>query len=186
MRFGRYSGEFCGKSERMINDERVTMNEMKDFSVCYDKFCLGRYSLAFDEEGKLVPFEGEGAFEMYLLSMWNDGMVVTMKGYDEKRDCAVFVLLLPDGSEQVMENADGKGFGVTPYRCKGEGRFAYLLEFLSGLEYKGFRGYEEYDDDEGMIFGTVTVGDEALTYGGVCFAEVKEDFVRVIEGKLES
>lgn len=168
----------------MINDERVTMNEMKEFSVCYDKFCIGRYALSIDEVGRIVPFEGLGGFEMYLLSMWNDGMVVTMKGYDEERDCAVFVLLLPDGSEQVMTNIDGKGFEVALYRNKGEGRFAYLLDFLSGLEYKGFLGYEEYDEEEGMIFGMVTVDEESLTYGGTCFAEVKEDFMRVIEGKV--
>lgn len=57
---------------------------MKEFSVCYDKFCIGRFTLTFDEGRKVMPFEGLGAFKMYLLGMWNDGMVVTMIGYDEE------------------------------------------------------------------------------------------------------
>ncbi len=27
---------------------------MKGFSVCYDRFCIGRFSLCFDETGELV------------------------------------------------------------------------------------------------------------------------------------
>ncbi len=154
---------------------------MKGFSVCYDRFCIGRFSLCFDETGELVADACSGAFEMYLLGMWNDGMVVTMKGYNEEEDENQFVLLFPDGSERLMAYSLENGFKVWHWRNPGEGRFAYLLEFLRGLEYKGYRGYEEYDEDEGMIVGSVVINDKSLMYGGSCMKEVKEDFIRVIE-----
>lgn len=163
------------------------MNEksMKEFSVCYDKFCIGRFTLEFDDEGRVKPFEGLGAFEMYLLGMWNDGMVVTMKGYDESREENYFVLLMPDGSEQIMNYSESEGFMIQPFKGAGEGRFAYLLEFLKGLEYDGVRGYEEYDEEEGMIFGILNVGEDSYTYGGSSMKEVKEDFERLKVGKLK-
>lgn len=158
---------------------------MKNFSVCYDKFCMGRFTLICDDAGKVVPSESPGAFEMYLLGMWNDGMVVTMKEYDEKTEQNRFILLVPDGSEQRMTYAGEKGFVVEASRNRGEGRFAYLLEFLNGLVYQGYRGYEEYDEEEELICGVVHVGDQSLTYCGVNFSEVWADFVKVIEEKLK-
>lgn len=156
---------------------------MKEFSVCYDRFCVGRYAFACDEGGQVIPFEKLGAFEMYLLGMWSDGMVVSMKGYDEVKEENYFILLLPDGSEQKMAYSRKHGFVVEPFRQPGEGRFAYLLEFLQGLSYKGYQGYEEYDEEEGMIWGTVVIGEEKLMYGGHCMEEVKKDFVKVVEKK---
>lgn len=157
---------------------------MKEFSVCYDKFCMGRFSLAFDDEGNVISFERKGAFELYLLSMWNDGMVVTMKGYEGDREESYFILLFPDGSEQVMRYTPDGGFTVRPYREAGQGRFAYLLSFRNGMEYKGFRGYEEYDEEEDCIIGVVTVGDRTLTYGGLSMPEVRMDFEKVIDEEL--
>lgn len=154
---------------------------MKEFSVCYDRFCIGRFSLAFDDEEKVIPFDGLGAFEMYLLGMWNDGMVVTMKGYDEEAGENQFVLLLPDGSERLMVYSGKEGFVIQPFRKTGDGHFAYLLEFLKGLEYKGYRGYEEYDGEEGMICGIVTIGEENLAYCGKTMNDLKADFIKVIE-----
>lgn len=154
---------------------------MKEFSVCYDKFCMGRFSLVFDEEENVIPFEGMGEFEMYLLSMWSDGMVVTMKGYDETREENHFILLLPDGSEQVMYYSPDGGFAVQQYRGEGAGRFAYLLDFRKGMEYKGYRGYEEYDAEDKIIIGVVTVGDQTITYGGQNIQEVRADFERQID-----
>lgn len=165
------------------------MNEMgmKEFSVCYDKFCIGRFTLTFDKEGRVVPCEGLGAFEMYLLGMWNDGMVVTMKGYDEEREENCFVLLVPDGSEQLMTYSEKEGFTVKHFRNPGEGRFAYLLEFMNGLEYEeGVRGYEEYDEEEGMIFGILNLGEESYTYGGRWMGEVREDFQRLKAERLKA
>ena len=157
---------------------------MKEFAVCYDRFCIGQFLLRFDEEDHVILSEGLGAFEMYLLGMWNDGMVVTMKGYDECREENYFILLLPDGSEQGMNYSESAGFVISSFREPGEGRFAYLLEFLKGLEYNGVRGYEEYDEEEGMIFGILHVGEESYTYGGVSMREVKEDFERLKAEKL--
>lgn len=159
---------------------------MKKFSVFYDKYCLGRYALTFDEAGKIVSVEELGAFEMYLLNMWNDGMVVTMKGYDEVQGENQYILLLPDGSEQLMSFSPSRGFVVRPYRAAGQGRFAYLLDFLCGLKYKGFQGYEEYDEEEKMIFGIVRVGEKSLTCGGKNLQEVKADFIQKIEQEMTS
>lgn len=142
---------------------------------------MGRFTLAFDDEGNVISFEGRGGFEMYLLSMWNDGMVVTMKGYDEVREENHFILLFPDGSEQVMHYIPESGFMVQPYREAGQGRFAYLLNFRNGMEYKGFRGFEEYDEEEDCIIGVVTVGDRTITYGGQNMQDVRADFERQID-----
>lgn len=157
---------------------------MKEFSVCYDKFCMGRYLFRCSEEGEVMPFEKLGAFEMYLLSMWSDGMVVTMKGYDEKKDENGFILLLPDGSEQRMSYSRESGFVVEQFRAARKGRFAYLLRFLQGLEYKGFRGYEEYDEEEEMILGSVVVEEETVMYGGKNMREVEKEFRKEIDKKL--
>ena len=75
---------------------------MKEFSVCYDRFCLGNYTLVCDVSDTVQATADLGAFEMYVLGMWNDGLVVTMKAYDEVCDENQFVLLVPDGSEQLM------------------------------------------------------------------------------------
>ncbi|MEG0797118.1 MAG: hypothetical protein RR397_11545 [Odoribacter sp.] len=156
---------------------------MKEYSVCYDRFCIGKFTVSCEDCDGVVPFDDLGAFEMYLLGMWSDGMVVTMKGYDEKAGESRFVLLIPDGSEQLMSYSKERGFVVEAYRNAGEGRFAYLLAFLQGLKYRGYEGYEEYE--EGMICGVVNVGEKSLTYCGRNFAEVQEDFVRVIEEVLD-
>ena len=76
---------------------------MKEFSVCYDRFCLGNYTLVCDGSDTVQATADLGAFEMYVLGMWNDGLVVTMKAYDEVCDENQFVLLVPDGSEQLRE-----------------------------------------------------------------------------------
>ena len=68
-----------------------------------------------------------------------------------------------------------------PFRSERHGRFAYLLDFLCGFIYKGYQGYEEYYEEEKMIFGIVRVGEKSLTYGGKNLQEVKMDFKRVIE-----
>ena len=47
--------------------------------------------------------------------------------------------------------------------------------------YHWYQGYEEYDEEEKMIFGIVRVGEKSLTYGGKNLQEVKMDFKRVIE-----
>ena len=154
---------------------------MKRFSVCYDKFCIARFDLACNEQDEVMPDEKLGAFEMYVLGMWNDGMVVTMKEYDEEKDENRFILLVPDGSEQLMTYSWEKGFTVQHYRKPGEGRLNYLLEFMQGLEYKGYKGYEEYDEEEDMILGIVRVGEESLTYAGRNLQEVKADFIQKIE-----
>ncbi len=159
---------------------------MKRFSVCYDKFCLARFDLASDEGNEMVRGEKLGAFEMYVLGMWNDGMVVTMKEYDEESEENRFILLVPDGSEQLMTYSLEKGFVVQHYRRPGEGRLKYLLEFMRGLEYKGYKGYEEYDEEEDMIFGIVRVGEKSLTYGGKNLQEVKADFIQKIEQEMMS
>ena len=52
---------------------------MKEFSVCYDRFCLGNYTLVCDGSDTVQATADLGAFEMYVLGMWNDGLVVTMK-----------------------------------------------------------------------------------------------------------
>lgn len=158
---------------------------MKKFSVCYDKYCIARFDLACGTDERVMPDEKLGAFEMYILGMWNDGMVVTMKEYDEETEESRFILLVPDGSEQLMNYSREGGFVVQEYRKPGEGRLAYLLHFLKGMEYKGFRGYEEYDEEEEMIFGAVTVGEKTLTYGGQNLLEVNEDFKRVIDEVLK-
>ena len=119
---------------------------MKEFSVCYDRFCLGNYTLVCDGSDTVQATADLGAFEMYVLGMWNDGLVVTMKAYDEVCDENQFVLLVPDGSEQLMSFSPERGFVVRPYRAARQGRFAYLLDFLCGLKYKGYQGYEEYDE----------------------------------------
>ena len=75
---------------------------MKEFSVCYDRFCLGNYTLVCDGSDTVQATADLGAFEMYVLGMWNDGLVVTMKAYDEVCGENQFVLLVPDGSEQLM------------------------------------------------------------------------------------
>ena len=75
---------------------------MKEFSVCYDRFCLGNYTLVCDVSDTVQATADLGAFEMYVLGMWNDGLVVTMKAYDEVCGENQFVLLVPDGSEQLM------------------------------------------------------------------------------------
>lgn len=128
-----------------------------------------------------MPFEGLGAFEMYLLGMWSDGMVVTMKGYNRARNENHFILLLPDGSEQMMIYSVEEGFKVKSLHEAGKGRFAYLLEFLNGLEYKGYRGYEEYDEKEKLICGVVTVREHSFGYAGKNFAETKVDFMKIVE-----
>ena len=115
---------------------------------------------------------------MYVLGMWNDGLVVTMKAYDEVCGENQFVLLVPDGSEQLLSYSPGRGFVGRPYRAARQGRFAYLLDFLCGLKYKGYQGYEEYDEEEKMIFGIVRVGEKSLTYGGNNLQEVKSDFIQ--------
>ena len=155
---------------------------MKRFSVCYDRFCIARFDWSCNEQDEVIQDEKFGAVEMYLLGMWNDGMVVTMKEYDEEKDENRFILLVPDGSEQVMTYTEEGGFVVEHLRNPGEGRFAYLLSFRGGMEYKGFRGYEEYDEEEDCIIGVVTVNEQTLTYGGQSMLEVNEDFKRVIDG----
>ena len=52
---------------------------MKEFSVCYDRFCLGNYTLVCDVSDTVQATADLGAFEMYVLGMWNDGLVVTMQ-----------------------------------------------------------------------------------------------------------
>ena len=76
---------------------------MKEFSVCYDRFCQGNYTLVCDVSDTVQATADLGAFEMYVLGMWNDGLVVTMKAYDEVCGENQFVLLVPDGSEQLMD-----------------------------------------------------------------------------------
>lgn len=49
------------------------------------------------------------------------------------------------------------------------------------MEYKGFRGYEEYDEEEDCIIGVVTVGDRTITYGGQNMQDVRADFERQID-----
>ena len=49
---------------------------MKEFSVCYDRFCLGNYTLVCDVSDTVQATADLGAFEMYVLGMWNDGLVV--------------------------------------------------------------------------------------------------------------
>ena len=49
---------------------------MKEFSVCYDRFCLGNYTLVCDVSDTVQATADLGAFEMYVLGMWNDGFVV--------------------------------------------------------------------------------------------------------------
>ncbi|MFR3329473.1 MAG: hypothetical protein ACLTSL_04835 [Odoribacter splanchnicus] len=159
---------------------------MKEFSVCYDRFCLGNYTLLCDGEDTVQPTAELGAFEMYVLGMWNDGLVVTMKTYDEAKGENQYILLVPDGSEQLMGFSSENGFVVRAYRAAGEGRFAYLLDFLCGLKYKGYQGYEEYDEEEKMIFGMVRVGEKSLTYGGKNLQEVKADFIQKIEQEMTS
>ena len=90
---------------------------MKEFSVCYDRFCLGNYTLVCDVSDTVQATADLGAFEMYVLGMWNDGLVVTMKAYDEVCGENQFVLLVPDGSEQLMSFSPGRGFVVRPYRA---------------------------------------------------------------------
>ena len=46
---------------------------MKEFSVCYDRFCLGNYTLVCDGSDTVQATADLGAFEMYVLGMWNDG-----------------------------------------------------------------------------------------------------------------
>ena len=46
---------------------------MKEFSVCYDRFCLGNYTLVCDVSDTVQATADLGAFEMYVLGMWNDG-----------------------------------------------------------------------------------------------------------------
>ena len=41
-----------------------------------------------------------------------------------------------------MSFSPERGFVVRPYRAARQGRFAYLLDFLCGLKYKGYQGYE--------------------------------------------
>ena len=159
---------------------------MKEFSVCYDRFCLGNYTLVCDVSDTVQATADLGAFEMYVLGMWNDGLVVTKKAYDEVCGENQFVLLVPDGSEQLMSFSPGRGFVVRPYRAARQGRFAYLLDFLCGLKYKGYQGYEEYDEEEKMIFGIVRVGEKSLTYGGKNLQEVKSDFIQKIEQETAS
>ena len=158
---------------------------MKEFSVCYDKFCIGRFLLTFDETGNVVAPDRLGEFEIYLLGMWNDGMVVSMKEYDEMADENRFILLMPDGSEQLMCYTPKEGFIVQLYKKAGEGRFAYLLNFLKGMKYKGYQGYEEYDEEEEMIIGVVYMDEKTLTYGGQNMSEVNADFKRVIDKALK-
>ena len=52
---------------------------MKEFSVCYDRFCQGNYTLVCDVSDTVQATADLGAFEMYVLGMWNDGLVVTMR-----------------------------------------------------------------------------------------------------------
>ena len=52
---------------------------MKEFSVCYDRFCLGNYTLVCDGSDTVQATADLGAFEMYVLGMWNDGLVDTMR-----------------------------------------------------------------------------------------------------------
>ena len=47
---------------------------MKEFSVCYDRFCLGNYTLVCDVSDTVQATADLGAFEMYVLGMWNDGL----------------------------------------------------------------------------------------------------------------
>lgn len=157
---------------------------MKKFAVCYDKFCMGQFSLSVDAQGEMRCDGGMGAFEMYLLSMWSDGMAVTMKEYDTAGGENRFILLLPDGSELLMMDRPGKGYEVASSREAGEGRFACLLQFMQGMEYKGFRGYEEWDEEEEMIIGVVTVNEKTLTYGGENMKEVYADFVKQVDREL--
>ena len=113
---------------------------MKEFSVCYDRFCLGNYTLVCDVSDTVQATADLGAFEMYVHSEIARGLVVTMKAYDEVCGENQFVLLVPDGSEQLMSFSPGRGFVVRPYRAARQGRFAYLLDFLCGLKYKGYQG----------------------------------------------
>ena len=140
---------------------------MKEFSVCYDRFCLGNYTLVCDVSDTVQATADLGA-------------------YDEVCGENQFVLLVPDGSEQLMSFSPGRGFVVRPYRAARQGRFAYLLDFLCGLKYKGYQGYEEYDEEEKMIFGIVRVGEKSLTYGGKNLQEVKSDFIQKIEQETAS
>lgn len=153
---------------------------METYTVCYDKFCIGKYSVSFREDGNISVTGGLGKFENYILGMWNDGMVVTMKRYEESTGEMDFILLLPDGSEQLMTYREG-GYVISSYRKAGEGRMAYLLAFNRGLEYKNFRGYDEYDEEEEMFLGVVSVGEKTLTYCGRNVWETKKDFERVID-----
>jgi len=148
---------------------------MKEFSVCYDRFCLGNYTLVCDGSDTVQATADLGAFEMYVLGMWNDGLVVTMKAYDEVRGENQFVLLVPDGSEQLMSFSPGRGFVVRPYRAARQGRFAYLLDFLCGLKYKGYQGYEEYDEEE-KILDTAEIRKQVNTTD-----EIENELLEIIE-----
>ena len=107
---------------------------MKEFSVCYDRFCLGNYTLVCDGSDTVQATADLGAFEMYVLGMWNDGLVVTMKAYDEVCGENQFVLLVPDGSEQLMSFSPGRGFVVRPYRVLGQNLQEVKSDFIQKIE----------------------------------------------------
>lgn len=158
---------------------------MKAWTVCYDKFCLGNFNILCDDDGNVIDTDTLGQFENYLLGMWNDGLVVTTRYFDEEQGTMSFFLLLPDGSEQRMVYGENGIFVVEPYREAGKGRMAYLLGFNQGLTYKGFRGWDEYDAEEKMFLGVVEAGEEELTYCGRTVRETQADFGRVIDEYLK-
>lgn len=159
---------------------------MEAFTVCYDKYCLGKFEIAFREDGSIEVSPQLGRFENYILNMWNDGIVVTMKQYDPGNRDVSFILLLPDGSEQHMKYEPDGTYAIRSWRKAGEGRMAYLISFGQGLEYKGFKGYDEFDEEEGMFLGVVQTGEETLTYCGRNVSETRQDFEQVIEDYLKS
>lgn len=159
---------------------------MRAFTVCYDKFCLGNFTIPCEDGGVMLNSEELGRFENYVLGMWNDGLVVTMKWFDEGRGAMCFFLLLPDASEQLMVYTETGGFVIEPYCEAGKGRMSYLLDFNKGLIYKGIKGYDEYDEEEKMFLGIVEVGERSLTYCGRTVAETQEDFKRMVDAHLRS
>lgn len=48
---------------------------MKEFSVCYDRFCLGNYTLVCDVSDTVQATADLGAFEMYVghVERWAGG-----------------------------------------------------------------------------------------------------------------
>ena len=51
--------------------------------------------------------------------------------------------------------------------------------------YKGYRGSVTYDDDAGILFGTVTNVEDVITFHGESVAEVRQAFHDSVDFYLE-